>query len=124
MTRAEDLATSEYCMNTQYSYQFEGADGMLKIQDAMKMFRYGFGRIGNIEVESVLKGQPESGDVKYVLVDGSAVLISPGESEPKLDVFISIASESEDRASEIEARVRNDIESIVYIDDRMGYCCE
>lgn len=124
MTRAEDFATSEYCMNTQYSYRFEGADGVIKIQDAMKMFRYGFGRIGNIEVESVLKGQPNSGDVQYVLADGSTVVISPDENEPKLDVFISIASESEDRASEIEARVRNDIESIVYIDDRMGYCCE
>lgn len=124
MTRAEDLAKAEYCMNTQYSYQFEGADGVIRIQDAMKMFRYGFGRIGNIEVESVLKGQPESGDVQYVLADGSSILISPGETEAKLDVFISIASGSEDKASEIEAHVRNDIESIVYIDDRMGYCCE
>lgn len=124
MTRAEELAKAEYCINTHYSYQFEGAEGMLKIQDAMKMFRYGFGRIGNIEVESILKGQSKSGDDKYVLADGSTVLISPGETEAKLDVFISIASESEDKASEIEARVRNDIESIVYIDDRMGYCCE
>ncbi len=111
-------------MNTQYSYQFEDTDGMLKIQDAMKMFRYGFGRIGNIEVESILKEQPKSGDVKYMLLGGSSILISPGESEPKLDVYISIISDNEDSAAEIEARVRNDIESIVYIDDRMGYCCE
>ena len=125
-----------------YTYPRKGDSGMIDIQLVMKMFRCGFKSIGGIKVESVLirsKGgdarseepreiasevSPEKSSIEYCLSDGSSVVIRLSSAEPRLDVYISAAGDSEVSAAETEKRIREDIESIIYMDNRMGYCCE
>ena len=134
-----------------YTYPRKGDSGMIDIQLVLKMFRCGFKSIGGIKVESVLirsKGadarseetreiasevSPEKSSIEYCLSDGSSVVIRSSGIEPKLEVCISVAGddtenvsadESMKSASEKEKRIREDIESIIYMGSRMGYCCE
>ena len=85
---------------------------------------------------------PEKSSIEYRLFDGSSVVIRPSDAEPKLEVNILIAGddtenasaeydtekvsadESMERASETEKHIREDLENIIYMDNRMGYCCE
>ena len=128
-----------YTTNTLHIYSFEGDDGLLKMQAILKLFRYGFKTIGDLKVESVLDyskgldGLPASDMLQYRLAGGSSVILKPSASgqdsstsdiEPKLNVYISVRGDSEAQAAAIEARVSDDLESIIYMDDRMGYCCE
>ena len=48
-------------MKTLQIYKFEGADGMTKMQDVMKMFRFGFRSIGGLKVEGI-KGHDKGPD--------------------------------------------------------------
>ena len=115
---------------------------MINIQIVMKMFRCGFKSIGGIKVESVLdhsKGadgrseearekasevSPKKSSIEYRLSDGSSVVIRSSGAEPKLKVYISAAGDSLESASETEKCIREDLENIIYMDNRMGYCCE
>lgn len=122
--------SGSFCTNNLHIYQFEGDDAMLKMQTIVKMFRFGFKTIGDLEVESILDygkgldGLPESDVINYRLAGGYAVVIRPSATEPKINVYISIAGEDKEAAAAIEQRVCEDLESIIYLDDRMGYCCE
>ena len=134
-----------------YTYPRKGDSGMIDIQLVMKMFRCGFKSIGGIKVERVLdhgKGAderqeeargafseagPENSNIEYHLYDGSTVEIRAFGIEPKLEVCISVAGDdteyaatgdSEVSAAETEKRIREDVESIIYMDNRMGYCSE
>ena len=110
-------------------YRFEGTDGAVRMQDVMKMFRFGFKNIGDSKVGSVrsLSGS-ETGEVmtealEYRLEDGSTVLIKPDRSGQTIEVSLETDEAGGDK-SETAARIWNDIENIIYIDCRAGYCCE
>lgn len=119
-----------YYTNDLYCYLFEDTEGMEKMQLIVKMFRYGFKTIGGLEVEQVLDyscgigGLPESGVIEYLLAGGSAVILKPFGSESKLNVYISIAGDTEQDAEAMKERICEDLENIIYMDGRMGYCCE
>ena len=154
--------------STFYSYSFDGADGELRMQDVMKMFRFGFKSLGGLKVEEILDHRKGSGErlccgpegiessgewsaVEYRLAGGSAVIIRPFGAElnygtasdtddaPRIEISILIAggdneiaggvNENEgagvdEEAADIERRVRRDLESILFMDHGMGYCCE
>lgn len=120
----------DYCLNTSNIYRLEGDSGMLSIQSVMKMFRCGFKTIGGIEVERILDHKEDtaklsgSGAVEYMLTGGTSVIIKPSGIEPMIETTIFIASESTENAVEIEERIRLDLENIIYLDYRSGYCCE
>ena len=111
---------------------------MIDMQLVMKMFRCGFKSIGGIKVASVLDHSREKeasaeSSIEYRLVGGSSVVIRQSGAEQKLEVCISAAGydvksiaagDSVESALEIEKRIQEDIESIIYMDNRMGYCCE
>lgn len=124
---------------------------MIDIQLVMKMLRCGFKSIGGIKVERVLdhsegadespeeareiasEVSPEKSSIEYRLSDGSTVVIRPYDTEPRLEVNILIAGDdtanvaaekNTESALETEKRIREDIESIIFMDNRMGYCCE
>lgn len=122
-------------MKTHYSYQFYGDDGLLKVRDVMKMFRYGFKSVGGLKVEEVLASG--SGAVEYRLEGGCSVMLAPLEKEPGIEVCISVrggsecgpgsenrAIEDDERAAEVERRIREDLKSIIYVDHGAAYCCE
>ena len=116
-------------MKTLQIYKFEGADGMTKMQDVMKMFRFGFRTIGGLKVEEI-KGHDKGPDgtdmnaLEYRLAGGSCVILRPSGTEPEIEVTVSAADDDTDKAAETEALIRRDLESIIYMDHGMGYCCE
>ena len=116
------------CSNNRI-YRFEGTDGATKMHDALKMFRFGFKTIGPCEVESVrIFSKEEPGDVmsdelEYLLAGGSSVLIKPNGSEQTIEVSLTTDNVNGD-TTEIAEQIWNDIEGIIYIDFRAGYCCE
>ena len=103
---------------------------MIDMQLVVKMFRCGFKSIGGVKVESVLdysreaEASLEYSSIEYRLVGGSSVVIRQSGAEPKLELCISAAGVGMGSALEIERRIREDLESIIYMDSRMGYCCE
>ena len=109
--------------------RFEVSGGMSELQYAMKMFRCGFKTIGDIGVDSIIDhgneadGSPESGAVEYRLEGGSAVMIKPSDYEPALEICIS-AADGGSITADMEKRICADIENIVNLDYRAGYCCE
>ena len=120
-------------MKNKYIYQLE--EGSLsEMQLVIKMFRCGFKSIGGIKVESVLdhgkgadgqqKTAPENDVLEYHLAGGPSVEIRPSTAESKIEVYISVPGNDKENAAETEARIREDLESIIYMDSRMGYCCE
>lgn len=100
------------------------------MQYVMKMFRCGFKTIGGSEVRSVLEHCEESegrqgcSTIEYLLADGSSVIIQSSDIEPKITVSISVSGEDPEKAAGSEKRVIEDIENIIYIDQRAAYCCE
>ena len=103
---------------------------MIDTQLVMKMFRCGFKSIGGIKVERVVD---HNNAVEYPLAGGSCVVIRQPGDEPKLEVCISVAGDDAENtdtgvgmksALEIEKRILEELESIIYMDSRMGYCCE
>lgn len=119
-----------FCTNTIHSFGFEGDEAMDKMRVIVRMFRIGFRSIGGLRVENVMdysrgiEGLPQSDMIEYRLEGGSALVLKPSADEPKLSVYISIKGDSEESTAAIEKRVSSDLESIIYMDDRMGYCCE
>ena len=99
------------------------------MQDVMKMFRFGFKTIGTSKVESVrnlsegVTGDVMSDALEYRLADGSSIMIKPDESEYTIEVSLR-TDEANGDTSEENAQIWNDIENIIYIDYRAGYCCE
>ena len=119
-----------YSTNTLHIYHFDGSDAVLKMQLILKIFRYGFKTIGDIEVESILDyskgldGLPQSDVIEYRLIGDSAVILKPSSTEPKLNVYISIKGDSEEAVAAIGERIYRDLDSIIFMDARTGYCCE
>ena len=51
-------------------------------------------------------------------------MIMTHDTEPKLEASISIADNDNENAARTEERIRADLENIIHMDNRMGYCCE
>ena len=113
---SEIYTTYGYCMNTLHSYQFEGASGMLKMQEIMGHFREEVNTIGRLKVENTLDysqgldGLPKSDVIKYLLEGGSSVVIRPSGTEPKLKTYISVIGNDRASAEIIEAEIKNTLE--------------
>ena len=108
-----------FCMNTLHSYNFEGAEGFVRMQSIMKSFRDGIGEIGNLRVKEVLDyskgidGLPKSDVLKYLLEDESSVVVRPSGTEPKIKIYMSIAAEDREKALVEEETILKDLEKLL-----------
>ena len=108
-----------YNLNTLYNYAFEGSEGMGKMQTIMSRMREGVYVIGGLKVQKVLDyiegidGLPKSDAIKYLLEDGSSVVIRPSGTEPKLKVYLSVAGDNKEDAHFNEEQIKITIESLV-----------
>lgn len=100
-----------YCLNTLYSFEFDGAAGFVKMQEIMKEFHKGLDVIGGMKVLTTLdyskglNGLPKSDVLKYLLEGNCSVVVRPSGTEPKLKTYISISAESREEAIKQEAVV-------------------
>lgn len=100
-----------YCMNTLYSYEFDGSAGFTKMQSIMRAFRsdiQGFGgksvmRI--LDYSESLNGLPKSDVLKFLLEDNCSIVVRPSGTEPKLKTYISVSAVDKDAAEKIESEI-------------------
>ena len=119
---------TDYGTNDKQIHYYES--DISDLQLVMKMLRFGFKTLGGIEVISVTDhgkaadGKTAEDTIEYRLAGGSAVVIRTQDAEPKLEVCISIADNDRENAAKTEELIRADLENIIHMDNRMGYCCE
>lgn len=103
--------TYGYRLNTLHSYQFEGSKGFDKMQSIMKSFRNQMDEIAGVPIRQVfdysngIDGLPKSDVMKFILADGSSVVVRPSGTEPKLKTYISIKAVSKEEAADKEKAV-------------------
>ena len=104
--------TYGYCLNTLYSYEFEGASGFARMQEIMQAFRTETIRsFGGRKVEKLLDynlgldGLPKSDVLKFILENHSSVVVRPSGTEPKLKAYIAVSAGDEKTAKEVEQKI-------------------
>lgn len=100
-----------YCLNTLYSFEFEGSAGFAKMQQIMKSFRESTPDFKVKTVEEVLdysvglNGLPKADVIKFMLNENCSVVIRPSGTEPKVKAYISVSAPTKDAAREIEQKL-------------------
>ena len=105
-----------YCLNTLYSYQFEGAAGFTKMKEIMKDFQTaGITEFGGRKVETLLDyntgidGLPKENVLKFLLEDHGSVVVRPSGTEPKLKTYITVSAQDKAAAEVIEKKIVEDL---------------
>ncbi|MBR1590961.1 MAG: phospho-sugar mutase, partial [Acidaminococcaceae bacterium] len=108
--------THGYCLNTLYSYQFEGAAGFTKMKEIMKDFQTaGITEFGGRKVETLLDyntgidGLPKENVLKFLLEDHGSVVVRPSGTEPKLKTYITVSAADKAAAAAIEQKIVADL---------------
>lgn len=108
--------TYGYCLNTLYSYQFEGAAGFAKMQEIMKDFQTaGIQEFGGRKVETLLDyntgidGLPKENVLKFLLEGHGSVVVRPSGTEPKLKTYVTVSAPDKAAALEIEKKIVEDL---------------
>lgn len=105
-----------YCMNTLYSYEFDGPSGFRKMQEIMAAFRRGLPAVGpkkvlqTLDYSMGLDGLPESDVLKFLLEDNCAAVVRPSGTEPKLKVYLSVSAENREEAAVLERRMKEELD--------------
>lgn len=113
----ELYSTYGFCLNTLYSYEFEGSAGFAKMQGIMETFMAFNDKIANgeeisfggkkvqklLDYSKGLDGLPKSDVMKFLLEDNCSVVVRPSGTEPKMKTYISVSASSREDASKIEA---------------------
>lgn len=108
-----------YCLNSLYSYEFEGVNGSAKMDGIMRRFRGGVKSFGGKKVLNTLDysigidGLPKSDVMKYLLEGGSSVVVRPSGTEPKLKVYISASAASKNEAAEYEKKIADEVSAFL-----------
>ncbi len=107
-----------YTQNSLWSYYFEGASGIEKMNGIMHAFRTQISRFGGKAVKTLLDyqkgldGLPKS-DVLKFLFDGGSIVVRPSGTEPKMKIYISVSAASEGEAKRLADAIRADAEVII-----------
>ena len=108
--------TYGYCLNTLYSYQFEGAAGFAKMKEIMKDFQTaGIAGFGGRKVETLLDyntgidGLPKENVLKFLLEGHGSVVVRPSGTEPKLKTYVTVSAPDKAAAETIEKKIVEDL---------------
>ena len=104
-----------FYLNKLDNFVFEGAAGFAKMQEIMASFRSNIEDIGGYKIKEVLdyskgiNGLPKSDVLKYILKNGSTVVVRPSGTEPKLKMYSSIKASDENSANAIYWKIAGDM---------------
>ena len=104
-----------FFLNKTDNFVFEGAAGFGKMKDIMASFRKGLSNVGGYNIVEELdylkgiNGLPKSDVLKYVLENGSTVVVRPSGTEPKLKMYCSIKAKDEKESLEIYNKIFADL---------------
>lgn len=104
-----------YFLNKTDNFVFEGAAGFNKMKEIMASFRKGLANVGGYKITEELdyskgiNGLPKSDVLKYILENGSTVVVRPSGTEPKLKMYCSIKAKDEAESLEIYKKIFNDL---------------
>ena len=104
-----------YYLNKLDNFVFEGAAGFTKMQEIMASFRSNIKDIGGFKIKEVLdfskglNGLPKSDVLKYILENGSTVVVRPSGTEPKLKMYSSIKAKNEAESTLIYKKIFEDL---------------
>ena len=104
-----------FYLNKLDNFVFEGAAGFAKMQEIMASFRSNIEDIGGYKIKEVLdyskgiNGLPKSDVLKYILENGSTVVVRPSGTEPKLKMYSSIKASDENSANAIYWKIAGDM---------------
>ena len=120
-----------YCLNTLYSFEFEGEAGMKKMAGIMESIRNNTpASLGSKKVLKVLDYEksvekdlatgeekpielPKSNVIKLLLEDYASVVFRPSGTEPKLKAYISISAKNREEAIQKEKLVCEDAKAFM-----------
>ena len=110
-----------YCVNTQYTYRFEGAAGTDKMKQIMDKLRddiqesdtflgnrlvsaydYLKSRVFGIGGKNEVIDLPKANVCKMVWEDGTSLVIRPSGTEPKLKIYIAVEGNNREEATKKE----------------------
>ena len=111
-----------YCLNTLYSYTFDGASGFARMQQIMQAFRDrgknlapgGKKVLQALDYAKGIDGLPAADVVKLVLEEHGSVVVRPSGTEPKLKTYITVSAPDQAQASAVEQAIRKDLEAIIH----------
>lgn len=117
-----------YCMNTLHSFEFEGSQGLSKMQNIMKTFRESVG--DGLEIDSFvgkkikkvfdynnsIDGLPKSNVLKYILDGGCSVVIRPSGTEPKIKIYISVSASTKQNAIIVEKNLFENVCNVLELE--------
>lgn len=109
-----------YYINTLHTYKFEGEKGMQDMQDIMERMRKNDFRLNGSAVADMLdyqkgiQGLPKSNVLKFILEDGSSVVVRPSGTEPKLKLYISIRTDKKEEAHQRDRDLTEGLEALFY----------
>lgn len=122
LEKLEELyRTYGYCLNTLYSFEFEGSAGFAKMQEIMKSFRTGISEFGGKKVVKLLDyaegldGLPKSDVLKFLLEDNCSVVVRPSGTEPKLKTYISVSAGSREEAENQETKIMENVKKYLKV---------
>ena len=104
-----------FYLNKLDNFVFEGAVGFSKMKEIMTSFRSNIKDIGGYKITEVLdyskgiNGLPKSDVLKFILENGSTVVVRPSGTEPKLKMYSSIKAENEAESIEIYKKIFDDL---------------
>ena len=104
-----------YYLDKLDNFVFEGAAGFTKMQEIMASFRSNIKDIGGYKIKEILdfskglNGLPKSDVLKYILENGSTVVVRPSGTEPKLKMYSSIKAKNEAESTIIYKKIFEDL---------------
>lgn len=104
-----------YFLNKTDNFVFEGAAGFNKMKEIMASFRKGLSTVGGYRIVEELdyskgiNGLPKSDVLKYILDNGSTVVVRPSGTEPKLKMYCSIKAKDEAESLQIYKKIFDDL---------------
>ncbi len=114
-----------FCLDTLFSYEFEGEAGVMKMQAIMDRLRRKAGpaeagfEVADFAGKKIVKvfdylrgidGLPTSDVIKYMLEGDCSVVVRPSGTEPKLKVYLSVSAQDRDEASRTAEAIKARIE--------------